>query len=507
MDGMEITQFTYFQQAGGIELDPVSVEITYGLERLGDVPAGRAPGPRHGVVAGRHAGPTCCEAERAPVLGLQLRGGRHRDAAPGTSTTTRPRRAAASRRACRSPPTTTCSSARTPSTCSTPAARSPSPTGPAYILRMRRLTQAVAAALSRVGRRHARCLTCWSRSAARSCPAAHCREAEAAASRALRRRARAGRASAPSARHPRRPAAAGDHRARRSRAARGRAPRGARPARGRARAGPGRGSRESTGSDAGRARGARRLRVGGLRGRAGAGGRAACPDVVAAAGRAALQFRSTMRWPGGRFSRPDPLAGGEARRRRRRRRGGRRHGLAARAAARGPAASRVPIGSAATYLDDLRAHGVIVDAAERRAAIVAGLDAAGGWTDPMGKLDEVVYLVERPGVLEGEFAAGYLDLPERIPVTAMQSHQRYFPVRAGRWRARAAVPGRRERRRRRRRAARERGGARRPARRCRFAYSPRPGARPRRDGAPSSTGSASWRAADRWPRRPRGSRR
>jgi glycyl-tRNA synthetase len=34
MDGQEITQFTYFQQAGGINLDPVSVEITYGLERI-----------------------------------------------------------------------------------------------------------------------------------------------------------------------------------------------------------------------------------------------------------------------------------------------------------------------------------------------------------------------------------------------------------------------------------------------------------------------------------------
>ena len=33
-DGMEITQFTYFQQVGGIECDPVSVELTYGLERL-----------------------------------------------------------------------------------------------------------------------------------------------------------------------------------------------------------------------------------------------------------------------------------------------------------------------------------------------------------------------------------------------------------------------------------------------------------------------------------------
>jgi len=34
LDGMEITQFTYFQQVGGIELNPVSVEITYGLERI-----------------------------------------------------------------------------------------------------------------------------------------------------------------------------------------------------------------------------------------------------------------------------------------------------------------------------------------------------------------------------------------------------------------------------------------------------------------------------------------
>ncbi|MHB8306656.1 MAG: glycine--tRNA ligase subunit alpha [Candidatus Desulforudaceae bacterium] len=34
LDGMEITQFTYFQQCGGFDLKPVSVEITYGLERL-----------------------------------------------------------------------------------------------------------------------------------------------------------------------------------------------------------------------------------------------------------------------------------------------------------------------------------------------------------------------------------------------------------------------------------------------------------------------------------------
>lgn len=34
LDGQEITQFTYFQQAGGVALDPVSVEITYGLDRI-----------------------------------------------------------------------------------------------------------------------------------------------------------------------------------------------------------------------------------------------------------------------------------------------------------------------------------------------------------------------------------------------------------------------------------------------------------------------------------------
>jgi len=34
LDGMEITQFTYFQQVGGFDLNPVSVELTYGLERI-----------------------------------------------------------------------------------------------------------------------------------------------------------------------------------------------------------------------------------------------------------------------------------------------------------------------------------------------------------------------------------------------------------------------------------------------------------------------------------------
>jgi glycyl-tRNA synthetase alpha chain len=34
LDGLEITQFTYFQQSGGVDLEPISVELTYGLERV-----------------------------------------------------------------------------------------------------------------------------------------------------------------------------------------------------------------------------------------------------------------------------------------------------------------------------------------------------------------------------------------------------------------------------------------------------------------------------------------
>ena len=59
----------------------------------------------------------------------------------------------------------------------------------------------------------------------------------------------------------------------------------------------------------------------------------------------------------------------------------------------------------------------------------AGLSEAGEWVDPLRKLDEVVYLAEWPSVLTGRIDQRFLDLPERVVITAMQSHQRYFPVR------------------------------------------------------------------------------
>ena len=54
---------------------------------------------------------------------------------------------------------------------------------------------------------------------------------------------------------------------------------------------------------------------------------------------------------------------------------------------------------------------MVADAGERRELIEAGLDSCGEWIDPMGKLAEVVHLVEWPAVLEGRFDERYLELP------------------------------------------------------------------------------------------------
>ncbi|HXK14951.1 MAG TPA: glycine--tRNA ligase subunit beta [Gaiellaceae bacterium] len=88
----------------------------------------------------------------------------------------------------------------------------------------------------------------------------------------------------------------------------------------------------------------------------------------------------------------------------------------------------VEIPNAHGYLDALRAAGVEPDRAVRYERICAGLDALGPWRDPLGKLDEVVYLVESPRVQEGSFDERFLRLPERVIVLTMQSHQRYFPL-------------------------------------------------------------------------------
>ena len=92
------------------------------------------------------------------------------------------------------------------------------------------------------------------------------------------------------------------------------------------------------------------------------------------------------------------------------------------------------IGDPASYEPTMHAVGVVPDHEARRAQIVGGLDeaaaaAGGGWSDPGGKLEEVVFLVEWPSVITGRFDARHLRLPSRVLVTAMQGHQRYFPLR------------------------------------------------------------------------------
>lgn len=97
--------------------------------------------------------------------------------------------------------------------------------------------------------------------------------------------------------------------------------------------------------------------------------------------------------------------------------------------------SPVAIDESDHYERHLREQCVIVDHAERRRLIVAGLDAAAGdaggvWFDPGDVLAEAVYLAEWPSVARGAFDERHLRLPREVLVTAMQSHQRYFPVRA-----------------------------------------------------------------------------
>ena len=104
LDGMEITQFTYFQQAGGIDLAPCTAEITYGLERLtmfltrtrNVMDIEWAPGVKYGEV--RQAG-------RVRGVEVRLRDRPTRTSSGSSSRGSRPSRGAASRRGSSSRPT------------------------------------------------------------------------------------------------------------------------------------------------------------------------------------------------------------------------------------------------------------------------------------------------------------------------------------------------------------------------------------------------------------------
>ncbi|KOX26905.1 glycyl-tRNA synthetase subunit beta [Saccharothrix sp. NRRL B-16348] len=98
------------------------------------------------------------------------------------------------------------------------------------------------------------------------------------------------------------------------------------------------------------------------------------------------------------------------------------------------ATPEVDVPTADGYLEFLAGHGIDASASRRRDAIVARAEelaaSVGGVVDFEGVLDEVTNLVERPTPLLGSFEERYLELPAQILTTVMRKHQRYLPVRA-----------------------------------------------------------------------------
>jgi glycyl-tRNA synthetase beta chain len=88
----------------------------------------------------------------------------------------------------------------------------------------------------------------------------------------------------------------------------------------------------------------------------------------------------------------------------------------------------VEIESAGVYADRLREVHVESDTDMRADVITRALRDKGLESPNAAVLEEVTYLVEWPEVLDGAFDERFLQLPERVIVTAMESHQRYFPL-------------------------------------------------------------------------------
>ncbi len=106
-----------------------------------------------------------------------------------------------------------------------------------------------------------------------------------------------------------------------------------------------------------------------------------------------------------------------------------------------PGGEVIEIGAADSYSQSMRAHGIILEhearartimeQAQQLAAKVDGTIAADA-----GLLAEVANLVECPTAFLGSFEEAYLELPQEVLVSVMKKHQRYFPV----WRAGRLLP-------------------------------------------------------------------
>jgi glycyl-tRNA synthetase beta chain len=94
----------------------------------------------------------------------------------------------------------------------------------------------------------------------------------------------------------------------------------------------------------------------------------------------------------------------------------------------------VAIDDSDRYVDALRAARVLADPKERRAALSAALEKAaasvgGTPVQDDALLDEMVEMVEWPGVVVGRFDAAFLDLPREVLVTTLRHHQKSFSIR------------------------------------------------------------------------------
>jgi glycyl-tRNA synthetase len=94
------------------------------------------------------------------------------------------------------------------------------------------------------------------------------------------------------------------------------------------------------------------------------------------------------------------------------------------------------VASAEAYLDTLSAAGIVVDPQLRREQITTGAQrlaaSIGGRIDldaEASLVEQIVYLVEQPTPLLGSFDVKYLQLPEPVLATVMRKHQRYLPIR------------------------------------------------------------------------------
>jgi len=93
----------------------------------------------------------------------------------------------------------------------------------------------------------------------------------------------------------------------------------------------------------------------------------------------------------------------------------------------------IQMNTPAEYFETLEAQGIILDPVVRKAAVEAQINAiaaevGGEITPDPDLLTEVTHLVESPSALRGDFDASHLALPQEVLIGVMKKHQRYFPI-------------------------------------------------------------------------------